>query len=275
MRYLLGILMIYTLHASVGQGLTDEMKDQEEQFYASTKQVNQFFRRFNGEEDEKGERYTPSDKEYRSYSLRKKYLPALFDQESNQISESTASDFVKSIADKRSPAFLDFHSNDWLAEVQTVFSSGGREISGLLYMKLQKQGLGYEWVIDDVSFDSYKKFFDKDTSESKKFIHPMSHELDFMTFRKAFANDHKEQFTSRKFQLDQLSIFLYELNSNKLKFETVRDVKFHFFSIDGWYFSISNFNRPGYNSGWLIDNVVKIQDANHKRAMMNYVYDKN
>jgi len=275
MRLTVGILLLGVFQSSVGQELTDDMKNQEEQFYASTKQVNQFFRRFNGEEDEKGERFNPTDKQYRSYNLRRKHLPQLFDQQSGQLNENDAGDFIKHVLDKRYPQFLDFHAPDWLAEVQTTFIANGREVSGLLYMRLQQQGLGYEWVIDDVSFDRYKKQFDKDTSDTKKFMHPMSHELDFMTLRKAFENDNKEQFTSRKYKLDQLSIFLYEMNTGILQYKTVGDVKFHFFSIPGWYFSIANFNRPGYNSGWLIENVAKIQNAQHKQAMLDYVYDKN
>ncbi len=39
--------------------------EDETDLYTSTKQVNQFFRRFNGEEDMKGERYYPEDKDYR------------------------------------------------------------------------------------------------------------------------------------------------------------------------------------------------------------------
>jgi hypothetical protein len=41
---------------------------------ASTKQVNQFFRRFNGEESTKGERYYEGDKDYRNPALRRDIL---------------------------------------------------------------------------------------------------------------------------------------------------------------------------------------------------------
>src|SRR5688572_23807959 len=53
------------LHAQI----TGEMED-ESRLYAESKQVNQFFRRFNGEEDEKGNRYYPGDKQYRGDKLR-------------------------------------------------------------------------------------------------------------------------------------------------------------------------------------------------------------
>ena len=55
---ILFILLAFFLAAtfSSGQILEDDLGD-ESALYAQTKQVNQFFRRFNGEEDYKGERY--------------------------------------------------------------------------------------------------------------------------------------------------------------------------------------------------------------------------
>ncbi|MDA0194948.1 MAG: hypothetical protein O2887_06710 [Bacteroidetes bacterium] len=273
---LLLLIATLTVHASVAQSeLSDEMKETEEQLRASTKQINQFFRRFNGEEDEDGNRYFETDKKYRDPSLRKKYMPVLFDTQTSQIESNLVKNFVKQITKKDSPSFLNFHEDDWFAEVSTTFKYKGKEISGLLYMRLQKQGLGYEWIIDDVAFEQFKKLFDKDTSETKKFMHPMSHELDFMTLRKALLENHAEQFTGINYTPDFLTIFLYEMNLGNLKFETVRRVAFHFFSIDGYYFSITNFNRSGYNSGWLISSLIPLANDAQKQQMKNYIYDKN
>jgi len=272
--FLIAILLVYE---SVGQvRLTDEMKETEEQLRASTKQINQFFRRFNGEEDENGKRYYATDKNFRTASLRRKYVPMLFDTQTSQIDPEVAEGFVKFITDKKSPHFLDFHKDDWFAEVATTFTYKGKEIHGLLYMKLQQQGQGYEWIIEDVAFDQFKKWFDKDTTETKKFMHPMSHELDFMTLRKAFQkNNHIEQFTASDYSPDFLTIFLYEMNQGNMKFVSVKDVRFHFFSIDGYYFSLYNFNRPGYNSGWLISGLVPLENEDQKKQMKDYIYDKN
>lgn len=274
--YLVFALIAFLSGTSVSQErLTDDMKDTEEKLYASNKQINQFFRRFNGEEDEQGERYYPSDKKYRDAALRKKYLPVLFDTETGYITSALAKEFTLEVTDKKEPEYLDFHSSEWFAEVNANFRYKGKTSSVLLYMKLQKQGEGYEWVIDDVSFGPFKEFFHKDTSAAKKFIHPMSHELDFMTLRKALdENPNPEQYTPRKYRPDYLTLFLYELKRGNLKFETVKNVKFHFFSIEGWYFEISNFNRPGYNTGWLISNLVKLE-AGQKEQMKDYLYDKN
>lgn len=268
-------LLLFTFNTSVGQGLTDDMEETEEKLTASTKQINQFLRRFNGEEDESGDRYYPSDKKYRDESLRKKYLPVLFDRETGYVSEALAKEFIKVVTDKKEPLFLNLHDKEMFAEVSAVFTYKGKETSALLYMKMQPQGQGYEWVIDDVAFDPFKKLFKKDTSETKRFMHPMSHELGFMTLRKALQNEkYPEQFTPRTYQPDYLTLFLYELKAGNLKFKTVKNVKFHFFSIDNWYFELSNFNRAGYNTGWLISNLVKLE-GNQKQMMKDYIYDKN
>lgn len=276
MKILTSVLFLSIVHLSLGQKtLTDEMKDTEEKLNASTKQINQFFLRFNGEEDIKGNRYYPTDKQYRSESLRKKYLPVLFDSESS-IDQKAAQKFVQEVIDNKNPKFLDFYQVDWFCEVNTTFNYNGKEVPGTLYMRLQQQGLGYAWIIDDVSFDVFKKNLKKDTLNNDVFIHPMSHELDFMTLRKAFqAGKNANQYTSKKYTPDYLSIFLHEVNKGTLKFVTVSDVKIHFFAFDGWYFRLANFNRPSYNTGWLIADLVNLQSEEHKRKLKEYLYDKD
>src|SRR5260221_13147022 len=105
------ILLVFSLflltHSSLAQLVTD--MDDESRLYAESKQVNQFFRRFNGEEDEKGNRYYPSDKQYRTVKLRKKYLGVLFDESNTGISRSIKKEFVENILDKPEMSILDFH----------------------------------------------------------------------------------------------------------------------------------------------------------------------
>ncbi len=267
--------LLLGFHASVGQNLTDDMRDTEDKLYASTKQINQFIRRFNGEEDKSGNRLYSDDRQFRSLALRRNYLPLLFDRETGYVSESVAKDFMKVVTDKRNPQFLHLHDQELFAEVSALFNYNGRETSILLYMKMQQQGKGYEWVIDDVAMDPLKKLYKKDTSNTKRFMHPMSHELGFMTLRKALLNEpYPEQFTARAYQPDYLTLFIYELKKGNLEFKTVKQVRFHFFTIDDWYFELSNFNRPGYNTGWLISNLVKLE-GNQKQSMKDYIYDKN
>jgi hypothetical protein len=260
------------LSLSLQAQLVDEMDD-ESKLYAENKQVNQFFRRFNGEEDEKGERYYPKDRLYRSEKLRKKYIGILFDAGNAGITPELKVEFTKDVINKEKPVILNFHGGNWFSEVHTLFLMNGKEVPVTLFMELEKHHQGTRWVISKVYADIFKPYFERDTVKVGKFLHPLSHELDFMNLRKAFINpDSVSQYTLKKFVPDHLSVFLYEVKKGNLKFKTVQEVKFHFFQIDGWYFELSQFNRPGYNTGWLISNLVKIKNESEKNLLRKYVY---
>jgi hypothetical protein len=151
----------------------------------------------------------------------------------------------------------------------------GKDQAVTLYLELEKDHLGYKWVISKVNTTLFDPYFVRDTTKIGRFIHPMSHELDFMNLRKAFSHsDSIRQFTVKRFEPDHLSIFLYELKKGNLKFRFVNEVKFHFFQIDGWYFEVSQFNRPGYNTGWLISNLVKLNNDGEKKLLQRFLYNE-
>ncbi|MDX1630069.1 MAG: hypothetical protein R3345_15275, partial [Fulvivirga sp.] len=106
MRFLKVTLCFIFIHQSflLQAQLVGEMGD-ESKLYAETKQVNQFFRRFNGEEDEEGKRYYPEDKRYRNTKLRKQYIKILFDHSNTSLSESLANEFLQDVLDKDEPKY--------------------------------------------------------------------------------------------------------------------------------------------------------------------------
>jgi len=272
-KYFLITWCVFSFCTVNGQ-LVDPNKD-ESKLYAESKQVNQFFRRFNGEEDEKGNRYYPKDRQYRSEKLRKKYLSILFDDSNTGISSDLKVEFVKDVLAKGDASILQFHTNNWFSEVHTTFSMNGKDQPITLYLELEKDHLGYKWVINKVYAGMFVPYFVRDTTTVGRFLHPLSHELDFMNLRKSFnEGDSISQFTVKRFRPDHLSVFLYEIKKGNLKYKTVNEVKFHFFQIDGWYFEISEFNRPGYNTGWLISNLVKLNSKADKDLLQKYVYNE-
>ncbi|NVK83326.1 MAG: hypothetical protein HWE21_03340 [Cytophagia bacterium] len=267
-------IAILLLPNTLSAQIVTEDDEIEQQLLASTKQLNQFFHRFNGEEDTKGREFEPEDRQYRNSRLRKRYLSILFDEENAGFSESLFDEFIEKVTSDDQPVFLDLHSKDWFAVVNTTFKYKGRSQPLTLYMQIQQEGLGYEWVIADLSFEPYKTLFDKQRGETKEFLHPMSHELDFMNLRKAMVKGGSpESYTLADFKPDLLTVFLYDVKMGNLTFETVNRLNYHFFSVDGWYFSLNNFNRPGYNTGWLISDLVKV-NAQQKADLQKLLYDK-
>jgi hypothetical protein len=274
---LLVILILTSIQFAPGQGLYSPGQPVDDgRLSASTKQVNQFFRRFNAEESQDGKRrLNEEDADYRDSDLRKRFLDILFDNETTDVQPELKKEFIVDVISQEQPQYLNFHEGGWFAEVQTIFTYQGKKENVTLFMKLQPEGLGYEWVIDKVSFAPFNVYFDKDVGSKKQFIHPLSHELDFMNLRRAFQENPKpEAYTPTDYQPDYLTLFLYEFKKGHFKFETVTDLKFHFFQIDNWYFELSQFNRPGFNTGWLISNLVKLQDGDEE-AVLNYIYDQN
>lgn len=262
--------------APLSAQLVTEMSD-ESRLYAESKQVNQFFRRFNGEEDEKGNRYYQGNKEFRNPKLRKKYINVLFDESNSGINASLKTEFAKQILDKPDLNLLNFHAPEWFSEVHATFTWNGKITPVTLFMELEKDHGGSKWIIRKIYANAFASIFTKrDTTKVGRFLHPLSHELDFMNLRKAFEyKDSVEQYTVKQFVPDQLSIFLYEVKKGNLKFKNVDDVKFHFFQINGWYFELADFNRPGYNTGWLISNLVKLNNPSEKELLRQYLYYEN
>ena len=85
MRFTLFFILFFIITSS-GTAQIREFVGDEKNFYAATKQVNQFLKRFNGEEDLRGVRFSPQDPAYRDQELRKKYLKILFDNKQENIS---------------------------------------------------------------------------------------------------------------------------------------------------------------------------------------------
>lgn len=244
-------------------------------FYAETKQINQFFRRFNGEEDAKGNRYYDKDAEYRNRDLRRKYISILFNNQNFSLPQDLKIRFLEEMTDTKKPVFLNFLGGDWFAEVETEFAYKGRKTIVNLYMQLEiTANQGSKWVINNVHWYDQEKLFYADTTGKGDhlFLHPLSHELDFMNLKKVLLDqpEYVEYFTEKTARVDFLSIFLYEIKLGNLKFETVSNLKFHVFQLDKWYLELSNFNRKGLNTGWLISNINALK-AGEKEKFTKFI----
>jgi hypothetical protein len=262
------------LTGSIPDIATAQVADNTERsLYAENKQVNQFFRRFNNEEAVSGVKYNSKDSLYRNPKNRNRYLNMLFNNEDAGMGPDLKKNFIADITNKKQPMFLDFHGGNWFAQVNSTFLWQGKEEKLIIYLKLQEERIGSKWIISRISFKPFAKSLQKDTNSTKNFLHPLSHELDFMNLYKVFEfnKDHITSYTSKEFEADQLTLFLNEVKKGTLQFRTVNNVKFHFFQLNNWYFELSEFNRSGNNKGWLISKLVKATDA-EKNILLKYIY---
>ena len=254
-----------------GQTIGDFKMDETE-LYAMTKQMGQFMRRFNYEEDQFGYQLNPKDPKYRNNEMRRKSLPILFDQEKYGTQTELQRYFIEDVT-KGDSTYMTFLGGRWYSEVSTTFKYNGKDVSVMLFLAVEKEGLGSKWVLTNVYFSEFNKLFPTGemAEKEKHFLHPMSHELDFMNIYKAFQNPEIiEYYASKEFQPDYLTLFFYEIKQGKLVFQNVDSVKFHVLQIKDWYFEVSWFNRSGLNSGWLMSNVIYMPEKEKTNLIKFY-----
>ena len=254
-----------------GQTIGDFKMDETE-LYAMTKQMGQFMRRFNYEEDQFGYQLNPKDPKYRNNEMRRQSLPILFDQEKYGTQTELQRYFIEDVT-KGDSTYMTFLGGRWYSEVSTTFKYNGKDVNVMLFLAVEKEGLGSKWVLTNVYFSEFNKLFPTGemTEKEKHFLHPMSHELDFMNIYKAFQNPEIiEYYASKEFQPDYLTLFFYEIKQGKLVFQHVDSVKFHVLQIKDWYFEVSWFNRSGLNSGWLMSNVIYMPEKEKNNVIKFY-----
>ena len=264
-------LMIKTSNAQVYTNLGDVQTD-ERAFYTMTKQMSQLMSRFNYEEDQYGKKIHTDSADYRNKEKRKTVLPLLFDNESPRTNGSLRDFFIADLTEKDSNYF-EFLGGKWYSEVSATFKWKGKSVDVSMIFAIEQENLGSKWVLTNVYFAEFSKLFPKgDIAEQQKhFLHPMSHELDFMNIYKVFKTPEcVEYYASESYSTDYLTLFFYEIKNGNLVFEKVNNEKFHVFQIDNWYFEVSWFNRSGYNTGWLISNLIFLKDDEKEELLKFY-----
>lgn len=269
--FLLFIRISYSqAYSNLGNVQTDESA-----LYTMTKQMSQFISRFNYEEDQYGKKLSPDSPDYRDRKKRKAVLPLLFDME-NQRTNSSLRDFFIADLTRKDSNYFEFLGGEWYSEVSATFTWNGKDVNISMIFAIEKENLGSKWVLTNVYFSEFNKLFPKGdmAKQQKHFLHPMSHELDFMNIHKIFRTPECiEYYASESYSTDYLSIFFYEIKQGNLVFKSVNSEKFHIFQIDNWYFEVSWFNRTGHNTGWLISNLVFLKD-NEKDELLKF-YEPN
>jgi hypothetical protein len=271
LKIFLFVLLAVIAMPMEAQIISGVYQDEESALYASTKQVNQFIRRFNGEEDLYGKRLYPKDKKYRDQSLRKKFLEDIVNQENAGLTNITK-EFSKDINSGTKPKYFDFYGSNWFAELSTKFKYNGKEQNVVLFLKLEEENTGYKWSFINAYAGFLEQEFYSAPPTEIKFIHPMSHEIDFMSLDKIFRNNTKiEHYAQKNYSPDYLTLFFSLVKKGNLVFQNVEDAKFHVFQIENWYFEMQYFSRKGDNTGWLISNLIKIPESD-KASLIKSIY---
>lgn len=258
---------------TLGQKDKEIYIDADGKMFAETKQISQFFARFNNNEDLKGVAYNDTNK--RNNKQREQFIAALFDAEKYKNGNINSQKFIQQVCNKKSPQFLNFINENWFAEVKAQFIYNGIEKEMILFLKVEKSGKGSKWVIDNIIFEPFRKLYEQEIDTFSNFLHPMSHELSFMNLNKELnKKENLKPYFPNEHVPDYLSLMSFEIKKGNLKFQTVTDLKFHFLQIKDWYFEITYFNRNENNRGWLISNIFEISEIEKPKFITQLINRK-
>ncbi|ELR68895.1 hypothetical protein C900_05588 [Fulvivirga imtechensis AK7] len=279
-KFLVVVLALFSTSGVAAQGVTYD--EGNEFILAETKQVNQFFRRFNGEEDYEGKRFSTNDPRYQQADMRRMYISNLFDNLDAGMVDSLKGSFIYTVTREKDPKFLNHRRNDWYAQLDVIIKYEKKERPCTLFLKMERENMGTKWVLANVYFKPFITLFkgvdffggaaQASVDESSPYLHPKSHEINFINLKKAFTRlDEIEKYAANEYNPDFLTLFIYELKRGNAEFLEVKNLKFHFFQIDNWYFEVSKVNRKSTNSGWLITELMRVAEKD-KEILRKYIF---
>ena len=267
----IGFLFINTAFSQItvnGEKLTPTAE-----IVMKVKQFGEFIERFNYEK-------TPDnrnvDSAFAKMINRQNYIFLLFNAEDERLKKNneqsiayqkTVSRFINHVVDTVNPVFLSRYSEQIYVEAVCKLKYKGKIKDATLLIQNEKVGQNIlKWTIiaaksnflSDLA-DSTIIPFDANKQEA---IMPNAVETNLISLSRIFKN--KEGFTSvfrNNFVQDNaLNGFAHGIYSDKIQFMYVQNITYHILSIENWVFVMNEYNRNTKNSGWLISNLLKIND---------------
>ncbi|MCB2221569.1 MAG: hypothetical protein KQI35_14315 [Bacteroidetes bacterium] len=259
--------LIGTVNAVSGQ-INKDQNDLTYEMVLQVKQLNQFIDRFNYKKDIHNQ---DIDSVFREKMPREKYLRTLFNVEderfrimdsNNSINiKSEMEKFISSVNNNQHPQYLSYQDNQLFALARSVISFKGtdQEISLLLQLRVEKDQSS-QWYIIGIPESPFSMNMEVD--QRKKNIPPNSNETNFISISR-LLNDSLVRFGDLIYPdhtYDPLSVFWYCLENKTLSFEHVIKITYYFFQIKDWVFTVDEFSRNSWNSGWLISDIYSAPD---------------
>jgi len=233
----------------------------EKKFVYEVKQIDEFFERFNDDSS------SFIRKIYKSYRVkfnidRQNLIKSLFNYQTKSWGQSSIDSFVNTAITTQLPSKNNFYGENWFAEVSCRFNYNSIEIEIPVILRIiTDERKRSKWVIcgvgtSPVKFQSH--ISDKSSQNNNlRFINPASHANYFIELEKVFEDKENlsAYFDNSVFTRTNTSAFYHAILQNKIKFVSVRAIKYHFLQVTNYIFTVEYFERNDLNSGWLINNI--------------------
>jgi len=247
----------------------------EANFLYEVKVIDEFIERFNDDS------LSAIRKEYKQSGRtvpfkRTDLLLALFDQPIKP-GDSSSTRFIAQVTDSAKPQFLSFNDSNWYDEVLCVFTMNGEKMEIPLIMQVNTAANhSAKWMIagigdapvfkNEALVESEQK---QEDAKIRKFISPSDYATNFLELHHLLAPGmHPENyFVAPLLATDKAKKFVQLIRSGKLKFEYTAKMKFYFFQIPNYSFTVERFERQTTHSGWLISTLSPVPEDQKKTRL--------
>ncbi|MDE7456856.1 MAG: hypothetical protein K2M96_09165 [Prevotella sp.] len=231
------------------------------EFTEHVKSIDEFMKRFNGEEVYPGLEKTDGN-------FLKLNLFSLLDHQMNKDAKQNAIPFVSAIINNG--VKLNYSDSLWYAEAKCNITYKGKPKTITLFLCPERiKDNKFRWAFcgaDGINGNLID-------TEHKSAISPVEHEIHFMELQSIFKNDRQHIFGYRQndYKIDQLSVFLTLVYAGQINFISVSELKFHFFNVPDYRFIVEEIGRRGSNAGWLITSFDKLPQTDKNKYINNLI----
>jgi len=232
-------------------------------------QLNDFSDRFNRVESSSFLNYIKKRGDESSEVTRDVLLYSLFHNNGKKMEEALKDKFINHIIFNN--VKISENTENWYAKVNCLFTYQERELDLDLVLKFVHDTKfdGYKWEIvkvEKLKNRKTKKIPSKkhlSGNDEKRVISPVSNEVHFIDLRRYLSDlEHlTDYFIPIRNENEQN--FILQLQSEKLKFEQVNEISYHFLQLEGWIFKVAYIDQNKLNpknTGWLMTH---ISEADH------------
>lgn len=261
------VLIFLLLIACSGYGQTFQLNE-EERFVYKVKQLDEFIERFNGDTKTLVHHYIARHQP-QVHVDRVMLLKTTFDAENPAWNLEEVNAFINQVNNKERPVFLNFEDDLWFAETRCLVLYKGKKETVTLILKIEKEsGNATKWTLAGAKASFLKDIkpaaatpSDANTDKGVA-MNPISHATDFMALDHILKDKkNMSSYMAKGPKNTSLLVFLQEIGNGTIVFKQVNSITYHFLQVDGWGFTVRKFHRASKNSGWLVNQLIKMDPA--------------
>ena len=189
--------------------------------------------------------------------------------------------FFKEVLDIKNARYLSFTDSTWYAETRCIFLYNNKKVEIPLLLHIKTENKGFKWMIAGIGNSEVFKgktpppmpvgSFGPPTGE---FIPTSSHGTDFLVFNNVFTDKMhpRDYFEPTLLATTRAQYIISLIMQHKATFQYVHNIRYHFYQVDNWIFTIDQFKRNDANKGWLISSLQKVSPQAKAMSLKKLLY---